>query len=335
MAYEQVEVWLQPFLTSAVNGMYGHLRDAISFILARKAPDIHWIRGKVGPSGGLDTLEKKKKISYVCRVSNQDSLVVQPIYYADYAIPAAFKNVGVSKLQRGKDFFRSILQRPAYPQPVLASLWNIMRHCFTQRPTETPVNSKMALHMANRKRLFSFSKFWTYAYPKSHTRVMCLPLTAPRQLRKSQVSWNPQKITWLSCSFLGNIQRKGFISLYTLSSRPSGHLGYEHAQVRTTSEMVTIRNNKDFICRGNKYASYVAGPHDHGCRGNATMLSLCTFELCLRQYKVTLAAMLPGTVGSSYCWVKQYCDGNQECVRHFQQYTYRRRSQGKGIRHLI
>jgi len=88
------------------------------------------------------------------------------LYYTDYAIPAAFKNVGVSKLRRGKDcFFRSILQRPAYPQPMLVSLWNIMRHCFTQRPTETPVNSKMALHMANRKRLFSFSKFWNDVYP--------------------------------------------------------------------------------------------------------------------------------------------------------------------------
>jgi hypothetical protein len=101
---------------------------------------------------------EKKKISYVCRESNQDSLVVQPTYYTDYTIPAAFKNVGVSKLQQGTAFFRSILQPPASPQPVLVALWNITRHCFTQRPTEKPVDSKMELHMANRKRLFSFSK---------------------------------------------------------------------------------------------------------------------------------------------------------------------------------
>jgi hypothetical protein len=41
---------------------------------------------QVGSSRGLDALEKRKKISYFCRESNQDSLVVQPIYYTDYAI---------------------------------------------------------------------------------------------------------------------------------------------------------------------------------------------------------------------------------------------------------
>lgn len=38
----------------------------------------------MGQSRGLDALEKKKKIPYVCRESNQDSLVVQLIYYTDY-----------------------------------------------------------------------------------------------------------------------------------------------------------------------------------------------------------------------------------------------------------
>jgi len=169
----------------------------------------------------------------------------------------------------------SILLRPAYPQPVLVSLWNIMCHCFTHRPAETPVNSKMALHMANKKRLFAFSKFWTVAYPRSYTRAIYLPLTTPRQLRKSKVSWNSQKKKKPGPPVYFS---ETYISLYTVSLRPFGHSGYEHAQVRTTSELVTIRNN-DFICRGNRCASYVAGPHDHGCHGNATMLSLCTFEL--------------------------------------------------------
>lgn len=154
MAYEEVEVWLQPFLTSALNGMYGHLGDPISFIPARKAPGIQRIRGKVGPRGGVDTLDKRTKS--LTSAGNQTKIpwssspiTMQTMLYQLLSRMEVFQNCKEEKI------FWSILQLSAYAQPVLVSLWNIMRHCFSQRPTETPVNSKMALDMANRKRLCS------------------------------------------------------------------------------------------------------------------------------------------------------------------------------------
>jgi len=105
MAYKELEATLQSFLTSALNGVYGHLREPISFIPARRAPGIHWIKRQGGPQQGYGRF--RKKIPYVCWESNQDSLVVQPIYYTDCGIPAVFMNV-CFHIAEGKRFFGGV-----------------------------------------------------------------------------------------------------------------------------------------------------------------------------------------------------------------------------------
>jgi hypothetical protein len=62
-----------PFLTSALNGGEWSASRPCHFTPVDRALGTHWIRGWVGPTSGLDAMEKRKIFS-PCRKSNPGCL---------------------------------------------------------------------------------------------------------------------------------------------------------------------------------------------------------------------------------------------------------------------
>jgi hypothetical protein len=81
------------FLTSILDGQ---LRAPVA--LPREAvPGIHFTGGWVGPKASMDNIGKRK-ISYLCRESNSESSVVQPMAWSPYRL-----DYEVSVFNIGKD----------------------------------------------------------------------------------------------------------------------------------------------------------------------------------------------------------------------------------------
>jgi hypothetical protein len=70
--YEGVNIYIHIFWTSAVAG-----GEWSALPPGERTPDTHWIGGWVGPTAGLDDVEKWKKIFYP--TGTLDSSVVQPL----------------------------------------------------------------------------------------------------------------------------------------------------------------------------------------------------------------------------------------------------------------
>jgi hypothetical protein len=87
-AYEEVDVYIHIFLTSALVGGEWSASHPGHFTPGERAPVTLCIGGWVGPRAGLDDMEKRKFFPYWD--SNSDSLVVQPVAsrYTYWAIPA-------------------------------------------------------------------------------------------------------------------------------------------------------------------------------------------------------------------------------------------------------
>jgi hypothetical protein len=86
-AYGGVDVYIHIFLTSAlVEGEWSASRPGR--FTQGMSPDIHWIGGWVGPSAGLDVVEKREFLT-LPGLELRPS-VFQPVAsrYTDYAIPA-------------------------------------------------------------------------------------------------------------------------------------------------------------------------------------------------------------------------------------------------------
>jgi hypothetical protein len=66
---EGVEVWLQAFLTSVLDGGEWSVSHPGRFTPRERAPVTHWIGGCVGPRVGLDVVVRGK-IPSPCRDSN-------------------------------------------------------------------------------------------------------------------------------------------------------------------------------------------------------------------------------------------------------------------------
>jgi hypothetical protein len=76
--YWGVEVYLQAFLTSALDGGEWSASPPGHFNPRERAPGTHWIGGWVGPRAVLDTVVKKK-IPSPRRESNPRTPIVQPV----------------------------------------------------------------------------------------------------------------------------------------------------------------------------------------------------------------------------------------------------------------
>jgi hypothetical protein len=75
-AIETVEVQLHIFLTSALYGGEWSVSRPGRFKPGGRSSDVYWIGGWVGPTAGLDVVEKRK-ICCLCRESNHKSSVDQ------------------------------------------------------------------------------------------------------------------------------------------------------------------------------------------------------------------------------------------------------------------
>jgi hypothetical protein len=80
------------FTTSALDGVNGQHHAPTALYPRERTPGTHWRGGWVGPRAGLDT-EDRGKIICLCRGSNPDRPVVQPIvrHYTAWANPAPGK----------------------------------------------------------------------------------------------------------------------------------------------------------------------------------------------------------------------------------------------------
>jgi hypothetical protein len=58
-AYGEVDVYIHIFLTSALAGGEWSASRPGRFTSRESAPDTHWIGGWVGPTAGLDDVEKR------------------------------------------------------------------------------------------------------------------------------------------------------------------------------------------------------------------------------------------------------------------------------------
>jgi len=66
--YGGVEVWLNEYLTSALDGSDGELHAPATSLQGKQSTDTHWTGGWVCPRGGLDAVAKRNL--YPCRESN-------------------------------------------------------------------------------------------------------------------------------------------------------------------------------------------------------------------------------------------------------------------------
>jgi hypothetical protein len=86
--YEGVDLYIHIFLTSALAGGEWSASRPGRFTPSERDPGTRWIGGWVGPSAGLDDVEKRKFLTLP--ELEPRPLVVQPegSRYTDYAIPA-------------------------------------------------------------------------------------------------------------------------------------------------------------------------------------------------------------------------------------------------------